>query len=229
MSGWLVNASTATVLMPAALASSSAGISASGSFGLNTIASTSAAMRVRSCWSCSSAVPFWWMTFSEATWPDASASARAVQTCSSRKPLPTPPAFEYPIFQLPAAALGDSAAEPDGLSAGVLSAGAADEGAVVAPPPLLHAAAMSAMAPIATSARVLPSCFMNSVSSLWRPGAPDGARSASFPPGVQVPRAGLSVTHLHAGRSHGRVAAHALGRLRQTAPATVRGRRRSPD
>ena len=89
-----MNASTATVVMPAALASSSAGLSASGSFGLNTIASTSFAIRSRICWSWPAASAFWWMTVSSETWPEAFASALAVQTCSSRKPLPTPPAFE---------------------------------------------------------------------------------------------------------------------------------------
>ena len=47
MSGSVTYASTETVLMPAAFASSRAGLSASGSFGLNTIASTSAAIRSR--------------------------------------------------------------------------------------------------------------------------------------------------------------------------------------
>src|SRR6478752_2950608 len=46
------------------------------------------------------------MVVSVETAPDASACALAVQTCSSRKPLPTPPPFEYPMVACLAAALG---------------------------------------------------------------------------------------------------------------------------
>ena len=35
-----------------------------------------------------------WIAVSSETWPEAWAWALAVQTCSSRKPLPTPPPFE---------------------------------------------------------------------------------------------------------------------------------------
>ena len=48
-------------------------------------------------WSWPAASVLRWIVVSWETWPDASASALAVQTCSSRKPLPTPPPFEYPI------------------------------------------------------------------------------------------------------------------------------------
>jgi hypothetical protein len=47
VSGSVTKASTETVLMPAAFASASAGLSAAGSFGLKTIASTPAAIRSR--------------------------------------------------------------------------------------------------------------------------------------------------------------------------------------
>jgi hypothetical protein len=106
------------------------------------------------------------MVTSSVTWSEARASAFAVQTCSSRKPLPTPPPFEYPILYCAPAALGYSAdADSAGAelsAAGALSAGACDAGAVVAPPPLLHAAAISASAPWAATARAFPNCFMNS-------------------------------------------------------------------
>ena len=63
-----------------------------------------------------------------------------------------------PADRLEADSLGDSAAaDADGLSAAdALSAGACDDGAVVAPPPPLHAAAISAIAPMAATARALP-------------------------------------------------------------------------
>jgi len=90
----VTNWSTATVLMPAAFASSSAGFRADGSLGLKTIASTPAAIRSRMSWSWPAASVLRWIVVSCETWPEASASALAVQTCSSRKPLPTPPPFE---------------------------------------------------------------------------------------------------------------------------------------
>ncbi len=55
--------------MPAALASASAGFSASGSFGLNTMALTPAAIRSRMSELPSAASLFRWMTFSAATLP----------------------------------------------------------------------------------------------------------------------------------------------------------------
>ncbi len=80
--------------MPAAWASSSAGLSASGSFGLNTMAFTPLAIRSRMSCSWPAASVLRWIVVSVETLPEASASAFAVQTCSSRKPLPTPPPFE---------------------------------------------------------------------------------------------------------------------------------------
>ncbi len=84
--------------MPAAFASARAGLRAAGSFGLKTIASTPLAIRSRMSESWPAASVLRWIVVSSDTWPDASASAVAVQTCSSRKPLPTPPPFEYPIL-----------------------------------------------------------------------------------------------------------------------------------
>ncbi len=50
------------------------------------------------------------LTIRSETWPDAAACAFAVQTCSSRKPLPTPPPFEYPILYCVVAALAGALA-----------------------------------------------------------------------------------------------------------------------
>jgi len=95
VSGSVTNASTETVLIPAALASWSAGFSAAGSFGLKTIASTPAAMRSRMSEACPAASVLRCLTMRLEGWPPAAAHcALAVQTCSSRKPLPTPPPLE---------------------------------------------------------------------------------------------------------------------------------------
>ena len=62
MSGSVTYASTETVMMPAACASSSAGFSADGSFGLKTIASTPCEIRSRRSASWPAASVFRWMT-----------------------------------------------------------------------------------------------------------------------------------------------------------------------
>src|SRR5262245_6309491 len=127
--------------MPAAFASASAGFSASGLLGLNTIASTPAAISVRRSASWPAGSVLCAIMLTDETWPDASASASAVQFCSSRKPLPVPPVFENPIVYCFAASLGASlAAWLAGSLAGGASVGAAADGAAVAaPPPLLQA------------------------------------------------------------------------------------------
>src|SRR5687768_5539651 len=81
------------------------------------------------------------MVVSSETWPEDSASAFAVQTCSSRKPLPTPPPFEYPILYC-VAALG---AASDAAALGAPALGAAALGAAV-PAGVLQAAANTAAA-----------------------------------------------------------------------------------
>ena len=74
-------------------------MSASGSFGLNTIALTFCEISVRRSDSWPAASVLRWMTVIPEIFvvPSAVPSAFAVQTCSSRKPLPTPPPLEYPI------------------------------------------------------------------------------------------------------------------------------------
>ena len=81
-------------MIPAAFASWSAGLRAFASFGLKMIALTPAAIRSRmsEAWPAASVLRCF-VTSSE-TWPDALACALAVQTCSSRKPLPTLWPFE---------------------------------------------------------------------------------------------------------------------------------------
>src|SRR5512144_3264048 len=127
--------------MPAAFASARAGLSASGSFGLNTMALTPFAMRSRMSDSWPAASVLRWMVVSSETWPEALAWALAVQTCSSRKPLPTPPPFEYPILYCVA---GAEAASLGAAALGAAALGAAALGAVVAPE-LEHAVATSAI------------------------------------------------------------------------------------
>src|SRR5438552_9890023 len=136
--------------MPAAFASASAGFRASGSFGLNTMALTPFAMRSRRSDSWPAASVLRWMVVSSETWPDALACALAVQTCSSRKPLPTPPPLEYPILYCLAAAEADSAgaeAAADSAALGAAALGAFDA------PPLVQAAATTAMVARPTSSR----------------------------------------------------------------------------
>ena len=80
--------------MPAAFASSRAGLRASGSFGLKTIASTPLAIRSRMSWQLAGGVR---VAMDRGELGDLAGRERlalAVQTCSSRKPLPTPPPFE---------------------------------------------------------------------------------------------------------------------------------------
>jgi len=100
VSGSVTYASTETVLMPAAFASARAGFRAFASFGLKTIALTPFAIRSRMSESWPAASVFREVVVSWDTWPDARACAFAVQICSSRKPLPTPPALEYPILYI---------------------------------------------------------------------------------------------------------------------------------
>src|SRR5690242_15966470 len=123
----------ATVLMPAACASSIAGCSASALNGLNTIALTPAETRSRICCSCGYCLSSWWIHLPSDTWPETSACALAVQSCSSRKPLPMPKLFENPILYCFAAAEPEAAgAEPpaDGAAAdGAAADGAAADGA----------------------------------------------------------------------------------------------------
>jgi hypothetical protein len=76
-------------LIPAAFASWSAVLSAAASFGLKTMALTPAAIRFRMSEAWPAASVLRCRTTSSETWPDALACALAVQTCSSRKPLPT--------------------------------------------------------------------------------------------------------------------------------------------
>src|ERR687887_1915346 len=57
------------------------------------------------------------------TWPDASASALAVQFCSSRKPLPVPPVFEKPMtYCLAACEAGADAPVDDAALLGAVEA-----------------------------------------------------------------------------------------------------------
>ena len=65
----------------------------------------------------------WWIHFASDTCPETSACALAVQSCSSRKPLPMPKLFEKPSLYCLAAA------EPDGAAAEPAADGAAAEGA----------------------------------------------------------------------------------------------------
>src|SRR5687767_5363031 len=101
------------------------------------------------------------MVVSSETWPEDSASAFAVQTCSSRKPFPTPPPFEYPILYCFAAALGDASPEASALALGAAALGAAALGAAV-PAGVLQAAANTAAAARTASnlARVVPFSIM---------------------------------------------------------------------
>src|SRR6185437_11054157 len=139
----------AMVLMPAACASSIAGCSASALNGLKTMALTPAATRSRICCSCGYCLSSWWIHFASDTCPETSACALAVQSCSSRKPLPMPKLFEKPILNCFAAAEPDgAAADPaaDGAAAdGAAADGAAALGAVDAPE-LEQAAARMAIA-----------------------------------------------------------------------------------
>ena len=152
--------------MPCAWASARAGLSASGSFGLKTIACTPAAMRSRMSEAWPAASVLRCFTIRSETWPDAAACAFAVQTCSSRKPLPTPPPFEYPILYCVVAALAGSLAGAlagslaVALAAAVGAALAATDGAVVAPPPVLHAPTMTATAASAANPRAIRFRFM---------------------------------------------------------------------
>src|SRR5882757_5533762 len=91
------------------------------------MAFTPLAIRVRMSASWPAASVLRWITVRSETWPEAFACALAVQTCSSRKPLPTPPPFEYPIVYCFAAPEPDGAAEPPAAD------GAAVGGAAVAP------------------------------------------------------------------------------------------------
>src|SRR5205807_3493398 len=121
--GSVTYASTETVLIPAAWASARAGLRAFGSLGLNTIALTPFAIRLRMSASWPAASVLRWITVRLETSPDAFASALAVHTCSSRKPLPTPPPFEYPIVYCLVPA-DEPPPEPDGDPADVQAADA---------------------------------------------------------------------------------------------------------
>src|SRR6266542_1692931 len=117
--------------MPAVFASWRAGLRAFESFGLKTIGS-----RMSESWPAASVLR--WIVVSSETWPDAAACALAVQTCSSRKPLPTPPAFEYPILYILAGV--------DAWALGAPALGAVDA-------PVEHAAATARMAATPTTSR----------------------------------------------------------------------------
>ena len=92
--------------------------------------------------SCPTASVTRWVVISSVTWPDARASALAVQTCSSRNPFPTPAAFEYPMRNSP---------PPRSLAGGrpSLPAGSSLAGASELPVPELHATVSNAVATIA--------------------------------------------------------------------------------
>ena len=86
------------------MASSIAGFSASGSFGLMMIASTSSAIRSRMSVSWPAASVSWLMTVTLSTLPDATAWALTEQIDDSRQPLPTPPPLANPMWYGPAGA-----------------------------------------------------------------------------------------------------------------------------
>ena len=84
-------------VMPAAIASSIAGFSASGPAGLMMIALTPWAISVRMSDSWPGASVSRWMIVTLETLPDLTAWALAEQSIASRQPLPTPPGFVNPI------------------------------------------------------------------------------------------------------------------------------------
>src|SRR6476469_2462009 len=87
--------------MPALMASAMAGLSASGLFGLTTIALTFAAIRFRMSVSWPAAYKSCWIALTFVTSPDAAAWDLAEQRADSRQPLPVPPPLAYPIVYLP--------------------------------------------------------------------------------------------------------------------------------
>ena len=102
-----------------------------------------------------------WITVRLETSPDALACALAVQTCSSRKPLPTLLPFEYPIVYCFAAALAAALA-------GAAALAAADGAGVELPE---QAPTMTAIAARLAMLLVRLLRFMKLDSSILRPRA----------------------------------------------------------
>src|SRR6266550_5685999 len=142
--------------MPAAFASARAGLRASALLGLNTIASTPCEIRSRRSESWPAESVLWAIITTFDTCPEASASALAVQFCSSRKPLPVPPVFEKPITYCLAACVGEVVAPPP-----LVAVGPAD-----VPGDEHAAAARATTAAIVASRRAIPVCFTEPPPSL---------------------------------------------------------------
>ena len=167
--------------MPAVLASASAGLRASALLGLNTIASTPCEIRSRRSLSWPAESVLWAIITTFDTCPEASASALAVQFCSSRKPLPVPPVFEKPITYCLAACVGEVVPPPPLVAAGPAEL-----------PGDVHAAAARATtAAIVASRRAIPVCFTEPPPYLSEP--PRSAESRPAHPIVASDGAGANL------------------------------------